>query len=1328
MIAAFQHIAAPPTLRANQTILDHPMLNGNPNVLLFVTADYGTIGPYHEKPVGVWYDSSRWSIFNQDGSLMTLNVRFNVLAVKPGAHAYIHIAHLDNISGSMTSLDHPLLNGNPKARLLVTPSGMGTYNPHVIGVRYEEQMGRWMIFNQDYQPMPEGAAFNVLIWDAIFDVTAPKVPYNWFPIDHPTAIHYPEILVFVTQYWTGVENNNEVGVWHNGEQWTIYNQTRAWMPHGASFMVLMIKPITPPPPAPSPTPSLTPTRLPPSPTPSRTPTRLPPSPTPSRTPTRRPPSPTPSPTPIRIPIPQLPTPRLTPIEPSPRPTIIPPAEPVLGWAELHAHPAAHLAFGNAGFFHGSPGLGLRASDPLRDMPRCSPDKHAGFDEDTVRHYTRKLLIGNFDNLTGVFHDAEGPDSFSSWPSARSLTHQQMHITMIRRAYDAGLRLMIASAVENQVIGRVWSEIGFNLGGNRFRDPDPNYEFQSAVRQLDYIKRMAAANSDWMQVVYTPEEARQAIRAGKLAIILGVEMDFLPADLLVRLIREHGVRSVIPIHLADNPFFGGAAVYEDAFNTVNWYLNGGRFFEVVEDRSLNFRLGYPSSLGGGSAGAIEPKGMPFGSEPGRTYQSARFGHKNARGIQEAAILTLMQEGILLDVAHMSERSMAQTLALARRFGYPVINSHSGLRDPNDCPDCRTGGLPWRHVLYDISREGGQPLRIGTSWAGGGDRDFEAPLPPDRPSAWVDRFILRIRTGGDNLDSGFQGFDVRLTLRDGRTIEWHNVNSDIGLSDNTNQTFTLLTAMATTGAVGGLNLMEVERFRLAILQRESPPFLRDVFWNIDFLELEASHLSVETREIISERAMRYDHAREMADLGGILGLGTTGETRRPVLLLLKGNPAFRLDQGRSIRFPLAHASGFAERMILTLHTGGDNLNTGNPLDVRLYLRDGQAIEWRNITQGRELPGGQEHFLAPSISSIRSFVLNPSTASRNSMELIPLEEVVSLTLSIEGGGFLRWDRWLVDGIRLEASTYEDDPVAKWLRTHSHALRILGGQPGSIAFGTDFNGLSPQIPGSRGTIWYPLGFIREVGFARDIPESLRGPFRLGTKEYRFERDGLAHYGMFPELLQDLWNRGRVGQATVRSLFLSAERVIQAWERSVRAAEEVRRVSRETLITLTPRTVENLCPSPATGGRYSFEGRPQGRDYSGGVRIQGHVELTVRGRDLIAIVHFEARPHAWAPTDFFSQTFEVRVGALPPDGRSYEIVGSARSDFSRDLPGAGGEFIGCNEGEPHVITPSNPDGPVARLIVIGDTGNEDISHDADCGCDSKILRVEFRPIQLRSR
>ncbi|MCX7691732.1 hypothetical protein, partial [Thermoflexus sp.] len=107
VIAAFQHIAAPPTLRANQTILDHPMLKGNPNVLLFVTADYGTIGPYHEKPVGVWYDGIRWTIFNQDGSPMTPNVRFNVLAVKPGDPAYMHVAHLDNISGSMTSLDHP---------------------------------------------------------------------------------------------------------------------------------------------------------------------------------------------------------------------------------------------------------------------------------------------------------------------------------------------------------------------------------------------------------------------------------------------------------------------------------------------------------------------------------------------------------------------------------------------------------------------------------------------------------------------------------------------------------------------------------------------------------------------------------------------------------------------------------------------------------------------------------------------------------------------------------------------------------------------------------------------------------------------------------------------------------------------------------------------------------------------------------------------------------------------------------------------------------------------------------------------------------------------
>jgi len=88
--------------------------------------------------------------------------------------SYVHVATNDNISGpsdELTELDHPLLNDNPDARLLVThnwnpPGGAGVYNDHPVGVVYYASYsggGSWFIKNQDSSSFIVGAAFNVLI-------------------------------------------------------------------------------------------------------------------------------------------------------------------------------------------------------------------------------------------------------------------------------------------------------------------------------------------------------------------------------------------------------------------------------------------------------------------------------------------------------------------------------------------------------------------------------------------------------------------------------------------------------------------------------------------------------------------------------------------------------------------------------------------------------------------------------------------------------------------------------------------------------------------------------------------------------------------------------------------------------------------------------------------------------------------------------------------------------------------------------------------------------------------------------------------------------------
>jgi hypothetical protein len=51
------------------------------------------------------------------------------------------------------------------------------------------------------------------------------------------------------------------------------------------------------------------------------------------------------------------------------------------------------------------------------------------------------------------------------------------------------------------------------------------------------------------------------------------------------------------------------------------------------------------------------------------------------------------------------------------------------------------------------------------------------------------------------------------------------------------------------------------------------------------------------------------------------------------------------------------------------------------------------------------------------------------------------------------------------------------------------------------------------------------------------------GDYDFDFNTDGLAHYGMIPDLLQDLVNVG-ADESMVNALFSSAESYLELWER----------------------------------------------------------------------------------------------------------------------------------------------------------------------------------------
>lgn len=93
-------------------------------------------------------------------------------------------------------------------------------------------------------------------------------------------------------------------------------------------------------------------------------------------------------------------------------------------------------------------------------------------------------------------------------------------------------------------------------------------------------------------------------------------------------------------------------------------------------------------------------------------------------------------------------------------------------------------------------------------------------------------------------------------------------------------------------------------------------------------------------------------------------------------------------------------------------------------------------------------------------------------------------------------------------------------------------------IGLGTDTGGFSglPGAPGPDQQISYPFkGYRSGVSFDRET---------TGERTFDFNSDGVAHYGLFPDLLAATENAPGGDQA-MRTLFRSAEAYLQMWERA---------------------------------------------------------------------------------------------------------------------------------------------------------------------------------------
>ncbi len=258
-------------------------------------------------------------------------------------------------------------------------------------------------------------------------------------------------------------------------------------------------------------------------------------------------------------------------------------------------------------------------------------------------------IPGSDGDTGLHVErTSGWPDLSSWPRWDAIAHQQVWEEQLRAAYDAGLRLTVISAVSLDWLCRVL--------------PEENVARPECDEMADVKLQLQRAHefderTDWVEIALTPEDARRIVGEGKLAFVLGVEASHImgEGDWRPQLdeLYELGVRTLQPVHQLDNRFAGAAphnVIFQLALYSENCHI----------DTDCGLTSGQVTLGFDVDADCRNVKGL---SDDGRELVSA-----------------MMDRGMLVDAAHMSEQSVRDTydLAVANAY-YPIYLSHGHFRE-------------------------------------------------------------------------------------------------------------------------------------------------------------------------------------------------------------------------------------------------------------------------------------------------------------------------------------------------------------------------------------------------------------------------------------------------------------------------------------------------------------------------------------------------------------------------------------------------------------------------------------------------------------------------
>ena len=314
-------------------------------------------------------------------------------------------------------------------------------------------------------------------------------------------------------------------------------------------------------------------------------------------------------------------------------------------------------------------------------------------QDCKNHGTS--LLENITNTSGKGiadkHDTTGWPTFKDWPHHASLTHQQMYYKWVERAWRGGQRIMVNDMVSNPALCPI---IGIVAGPNKYNCNDMDTvrrQIQATYDLQTFIdNQYGGAGKGWYRVVKTPAEARQVIEAGKLAVVLGVEVsepfgckqtlgiaNCSKSDIDKGLdeMKAKGVSSMFLCHKFDNALCG---VRYDGGTTgvivnVGQFLTTGQWWDAktckegeVADHTVE-------------GGILPDELTQITSLPAILPLYPKGPHCNPKGLTdlgEYALRGMIKRGMIVELDHMSAKAADRALDILEAEGYPgAVTSHS-----------------------------------------------------------------------------------------------------------------------------------------------------------------------------------------------------------------------------------------------------------------------------------------------------------------------------------------------------------------------------------------------------------------------------------------------------------------------------------------------------------------------------------------------------------------------------------------------------------------------------------------------------------------------------